>query len=101
MMTLGSKQLFEIIVGAWEVRDLIAMKEPRPVTLRHFAEVLQHGSEGRTAELLGACHSPQQRPQMALDACPLELLGIGEYLGGAFHPAIGGADQRPQRRRSS
>ena len=100
MMTLGAQDLCEIIGGAWEVRELRAMQEPRPGTLRHLAAVFQPGSEGGTAALLGVGHRPQQRPPMALDACPLERLGIGESLGGALHPAIGTADQRPQGRRA-
>jgi len=90
-MAMGAEKLLQIIVGTREVRHLIAMKEPGPVALRHCAEVREHGSQNGTAQLLVTRQGPEQGPQVALDASPIELLGIGEYLGCTFDPALGDA----------
>jgi len=31
-----TKRLLQVIVGSWQVRDLIAEKQMRPIALRHF-----------------------------------------------------------------
>jgi hypothetical protein len=96
MMTLRAKELLQSIIGPREVRDLIAMKQTGPVALCHFAEVREHGSQSGTAQLLVTRHGPQQGPQVALDASTIELLGISEYLGCPFDPAVGRTDQGPE-----
>ena len=96
MMPLRAKELLQIIMGPREVRNLIAMKETGPVALGHFAEMREHGSQSGTTQLLVTRHGPQQRSQVALDASPIELGGIREYLGCPFDPAVGRTDQGPE-----
>jgi hypothetical protein len=98
VMARSAKPWLQRIVGAGDVRPLIAMKKTGPVALGHLTEVPQHGREGGTAALLVVCPSPAPRPQVALALRALELGGMGKPLGRPFAPALGRADQRPQRR---
>src|SRR5215212_11082159 len=39
MMARGAEEVLEVVVRPWQVRDLVAWKEPEPVALGHGPEV--------------------------------------------------------------
>lgn len=78
-MTGGAKELFQIIVGARQVRDLVALKEPSPIARGDFAEVCHCWSEIAQLLLL-LCHRLQQLLILLLECAHSALLGIGEQV---------------------
>lgn len=65
------KEMFEVIIRAWQVGDIIAVKETRPVAACHLEKVVNRRCEMTTA-ILPAYHGAEQ----ANDAS-LNLFGTG------------------------
>ena len=94
-MTGGAKELFQIIVGARQVRDLVALKEPSPIARGDFAEVCHCWSEIAQLLLL-LCHRLQQLLILLLEGARRTLLGIGEQVHGLVQPDVRLSDRCPE-----
>ena len=90
------KALLQVIIGPWQIRDLIAVEEPWPVTARDFQEVGQSRGEPPSGSPVPH-HRAQQATQATFDSHPRVLVLIGEDVGHAMDPAIGDAHLGPQR----
>src|SRR5215468_6896606 len=97
MIAIGAKKLLQIIIGAGEVGDAIAVKQTRPVAAADFQEVRHRRREGPGFGLMPS-HGPEQPLQTSLHGCRSALFFIAEEVGHTLHPAIGHAHIWPQRR---
>src|SRR5688500_2478339 len=59
VMTAGTEELLQVVVGARQPFDRVAMKQAGPVAARHLEEALQRGSQ-RTCLRSVAHHRPEQ-----------------------------------------
>lgn len=100
MVAMGAKELFEVVIGAGQLRAIITMERPRPIAVRDLAEVGEHGAQGRSAEVLGACHSPEQSAEASFDTRAIECIGIGQNVGRTLHPGICCPHQGPEQSRA-
>lgn len=96
MVALGSKELFQRVIGAWEIRDGIAVKEAWPVTAGDLEEMGQRGCECPSGRLVPGQPS-QQATQASLHRCPGQLVFVGEDLRHPLDPAVGKPHVGPQR----
>lgn len=94
-MSSGAKVLFQVIVGARQVCDLIALKKSLPITLGDFVEV-GDGASQSAQPLLLVCHRLQELQILLLEGTHRALLGIGEQVSGLMQPEIGLSDRRPE-----
>ena len=94
MIALRPKQMLKIVVGARQVRNRIAMEQPRAVAARDLAEVGE-----RRSEPAGLCPMPVHGAKQAIEAPPDHLGrlvgGVAEHVGHRMHPAVGTPDLRP------
>ena len=88
--------MFEIVIGAGQLREIIAVKQARPVAARDFAKVGQHGSERRGAAVLVMRHGSEQGAAVPFDPVAIAFWGIGQHGGDALHPRIGRTHQGPE-----
>ena len=95
-MARRPKELFQVIVGARQARDLVAVEEAIPIALRDFPE-MRYGWSELSQLLLMLCHDLQQLLIVLLQAGNVVLLGIGEQMSGLIHPGVSLPDRRPQR----
>ena len=95
-MAGGAKVLFEVIVGARQVFDLVVLEESVPITRGDFAEVCDCRSERPQAVLL-LLHGLQQLLIRLLEGAHIALLSVSEQMSGLMHPRIGLPDGRPER----
>jgi hypothetical protein len=98
-MALGSEQMLQIIVGARQVRDAIAMQQTGPVAARHLQKMV-HGALERAGFVAVTCHGPHEAGQAALDLNGRQPGRIVEYPGEGMHPAKAPLDRRPQMTRA-
>src|SRR4030095_13055045 len=95
VITVCAKGLLQFVIGPRQLRNLIAVKEPWPVTARDLEKVHQRGGERpRGGPVPG--HRAQQALQATLHGCPRVLFLVAEDMGGPMDPAIGDAYVRPQ-----
>jgi hypothetical protein len=87
-MACGAKELFQIIVGPRQIRDLIAVEEPIPIALRHLTEVGDCSSKIIQLPLLTLDHL-QELPILLLKRLQRMLLRIGKQVGRLIDPSIG------------
>ena len=98
VVAMGTKTLLQVVIGPWEIRDLIAVKETWPVAPGHLEEVDQRRREyPGSRSVLPHCAS--QAAQAPLHRCPRRLVFIGEDVRGPLDPAVGHAPSGPQGRR--
>jgi hypothetical protein len=88
--------MFQVIVGARQVFDLVVLEESVPVTRGDFAEVCDCRSERPQAVLL-LFHGLQQLLIRLLEGAHIALLSVSEQMSGLMHPGIGLPDGRPER----
>ena len=94
MVAMGTKELFQGIIGPGQLRDIITMKEAWPVAPRDFEEVGQRWGE-RPRSRPVPTESPQQATETALHGRSRLLWLVGEYLRDAMHPGVGSPYVRP------
>jgi len=87
--------LFQVVVGPRQVVDLVAVKEPVPITLGDFAEVCHGRSQGAQLVLL-LCHGREQLLILLLEDAHVTLLGVGQQVSGLVQPTVGLPDGRPE-----
>jgi hypothetical protein len=94
---MGTKEWLQIVIGARESSDMIAVQQAEPVAAGDLVAVGQHGGEGWGVAFLVFRHGSEQGLQVTFDPVPIKRFGIGHYLGDPLHPVIGGPHHRPQR----
>src|SRR2546423_13052371 len=94
-MAGGAKVLFQVIVRARQIFDLIILEESVPVTRSDFPEVGDCRSE-RAQLVLLLCHGLQQLLICLLQSGHIKLLGVSEQVSGLMHPGIGLPDGWPE-----
>src|SRR4029434_3868674 len=95
VMTMRANGLLQFVIGPRQLRNLIAVKEPGPVTARDLEKVPQRGGE-RPCGGPVPCHRAQQALQATLHGCPMVLFLVAEDMGAPMDPARGTAYVRPQ-----
>ena len=74
------KEVFEVIIGAWQVGNIIAMKETRPVTARDLEKMVNGRSQIASMRLV-AFHRAEQPNDTPLNLFATCLILIGEKVG--------------------
>jgi hypothetical protein len=95
VVAMGTKILLQVIVGPWESRDLIAMKEAGLVA----PGPLEEGDPRRRkapGSRSGAHHRAQQAAQATFHHGPRLLAFVGEEMSRRMDPAVGNAHLGPQ-----
>src|SRR5438552_3985038 len=96
MPAMGAKQLLQILIGAGESRDAIAVEKPGPITAADLEKVGDGG--GKRARFgVVPCHRPEEPPQAPLHHGLTVLVVVVQDVGRPMDPAIGAADSRPDR----
>lgn len=93
-----SKQLLEVVVGARQISDIVAVEEPGPIASCHLVEVTDRGRE-RSGFGGVAVHGADQAIKAAAhdrSPCPVR---VAEKARGGMDPAVGTDDVGPKRRR--
>ena len=95
MVTLRPEQLLQSVVGAWQTRHAVAVKQARPVAARDLAEVIHClGEADRPAPVAG--HGSGQAVETALDHDGGVAVRIAEDTRDLMHPAVEALDGRPE-----
>jgi hypothetical protein len=97
MVTVGSEELLQIVIGAGHISERVTVKQAGPVAAGDLLEMGQHDGESRGTAVLVFRHGPEQRSQGTFDSVAIALCGIGQNLGDTFYPSISCAHQGPQR----
>ena len=92
---MRSKILFQVVISPGQIEDLIAVKEPWPVTARDLEEVGQGRGEPSCGSTVPR-HGTQQATQTTLHRSPRELVGVREDVRCPMHPVVGHTHVRPQ-----
>jgi hypothetical protein len=90
-----AEELLKAIVGARQIGHFIAVEQPGPVALRHFAEVVDRDGE-RSGFGAVANHGAKQPVKAAADEVCGFAFGIAEHVGDRVHPAVGALDGGPE-----
>jgi hypothetical protein len=88
MIAIRPKKLLQVIIGAGEIGDAIAVKQARPVATGDLAEVPECGGQRARSGLL-ACHGPKEPLHTLFHGCRRMVFVIGEEVGDSMYPAIG------------
>jgi hypothetical protein len=95
MTAMGAKKLLQIIIGAGEIRDAIAVEKPGPITAADLEKVVDGG--GKRARFgVVPCHSPEEPLQAPLHHGLTVLVVVVQDVGRPMDPAIGDADVGPE-----
>ena len=94
VMPRGAEQLFQAVVGAGQIGHVVAVEQPRPVTLGDLQEVPQRRGQ-RAASFRPASHSSEQRFIRAANRRTPTPPGIPENLGRLVHERIADLHVRP------
>src|SRR5260221_7741039 len=90
-----AEELFQVIVGMWQIFHLVTCKEAIPIAGGDFLEMRYR--RGKCSEqVLLLCHGGQELLIVSFQRVHLVLLGIGEQMGRLMYPRIGLLDGRPQ-----
>src|SRR5262245_60139971 len=98
MIAIGAKKLLQLIIGAGQIGNVIAMKQAWPVAAADLQKVPHGGCEGPGFGCM-LPHGPEQSLEPLLHRSPWLLGVIGQNVRGAMDPAISHPHLRPQRRR--
>ena len=95
MVACGAKIVLQLVVGAWDIRLIVAMEQTRPIAGGDFAKRGEHGGEGLRGRRR-VLHFRQERFVGLTYLCCRELVDIGENMGSTMHPGISLRHIRPQ-----
>jgi hypothetical protein len=88
MVTMGAKEVFQVVVGAGQVRDIIAVEEPRPVAPGDFEEM--HDARFQLSSFgTPALHRTEQTLKAPSHMGPIKLGRVAQEVGSGMHPSIG------------
>ena len=96
VVALRAEQLLQGIVGAGQTGDVGGMEQPRPITPRDLAEVVESRAEIDDASTV-ALHRGEQAVEAPPDLGACLRGGIGQQAGGGMHEDEALADRRPER----
>jgi len=94
---MRTKKLFEIVIGAREIRHAITVEQTRPITVADLEKVVD-GRRQRACFGAVPLHRPEEPVQALLHRCLTELVLIIEDIRRTMHPAIGHLHVGPQGR---
>lgn len=97
MIAQRAEKVFQVIVGARQVRDVVAGEQARPVAGGHRAEV----GGGRREDAQALLLLPQLGEQALVGLSQggrVQPAVVGEQVRRAVDEAVGGLDRRPQPR---
>lgn len=89
------EERFKVVIGSWELKDMVGEEESGPVTASDFQEMPQSPFE-RTGLGATARKCAQQPLEARLDLCPVELLRVVENVGRLVDPTVSDANGRPE-----
>ena len=92
---MRAKGLLQFVLGPRQLWNLLAVKEPGPVTARDLEQMPQREGE-RPCRGPVPCHRAQQTWQAPLHSCSRVLCLVAEDMRGPMDPALGNAHVRPQ-----
>lgn len=95
VVALGAEHLLEIVVGARQRRDRVAVEQARPVAAGDLQEVLD-GADQAAGLFAVASHGADQAIEAPTNGIGGLACGVAEDVGGAMHPAIDPFDLRPE-----
>jgi hypothetical protein len=95
VMTAGTEELLQVVVGTRQTFDRIAMKQAWPVAARHLEEPLQRGSQ-RTRLGSVARHRLEQGAQAVHHLRRIMLLGVVQDMSHTVDPREGGPYVGPE-----
>jgi hypothetical protein len=95
MVALGAKLMLEVVVGARQIRDRVAVEQPRTVATGDLAEVVDGAAETARAVTVTE-HGANHSVEAALHRGSLLGLRIGQDVGRLVHPRIDPLDVGPQ-----
>src|SRR5215472_10527238 len=87
MIAGRAKNVFQVIVGAWEISHVITMKQPRPVALCHFEKSSRHLGERGSQGVTGS-HRLQQLLILLLHLCGGKMVGVRQDMCSAMYPSV-------------
>src|SRR3954471_10420615 len=87
----------QIIVGARQIRNAVAVEQPRVIAARDFAEVLDRNAQAACTVTM-AGHGAHQSIEPALHHGGVLGVMVVQDMGGFVHPRIGLFNVRPQDR---
>jgi hypothetical protein len=96
MTAMGAKKLLQIVIGAGEIRDAIAVEKPRPITTADLEKVVNGGGQGACFGMVPR-HSPEEPLQAPLHHGRIVLGVVVQDVGRPMDPVIGEADIGPPR----
>src|SRR3954470_6042863 len=98
MVALRAKLMLKVVVGARQIRDRVAVEQPRAVAAGDLAEVVDGAAEAARAGRMKD-HAANQSVEAALHRGRILGLLIGQDVGRLVHPGIDPLDGGPQRGR--
>ena len=90
--------MFQIVVAAGQVRDIIAVKEPRPVATGDFEE-MDDGWLQITGFGPPTVHGAEQALEVPAHMSPIKLSRVAQDVGRCVYPSIGTLNRIPKRGR--
>ena len=95
VIAMRAKELFEIIIGAREIRHARAVEKPRPITAADLEKVIDSGGERARGGAV-PCHGSEEPLQAPLHHCLIPLVFVVQDVSRTMHPVIGHPHVRPQ-----
>src|SRR3954471_23927347 len=95
VVPLRAEQLLEAVVGARQVRDGVAVEQPRPVAAGDLAEVLDRARQVARSGAM-ARHGPDQAVEAAPDHGGGLVCRVAQDVRRPVHPAVGPLDAWPE-----
>src|SRR6266487_1716846 len=96
MVARGAEILLQLVVGAWKIRKIVAMKEARPITGGDFAKRREHGGK-RFRWNWRLLHLSQEVFIRLTHFCCRLLFVIAQQMRSSIDPCISLLYIRPQR----
>ena len=94
MVSVTSKELFQVIVGAGQIRRVVTMEQARPVTAGHLDEVFDSTRKCRGKRSMPR-HGSDQTAETSANTVAVGRFVIRQNVGSLMHPAERDANRRP------
>ncbi len=94
VVSVTSKELFQVIVGAGQIRRVVTVEQARPVTASHLEEVFD-GASKFSGTLSMPRHGSDQTAQTSANTVAVGRFVIRQNVCNLMHPAERDANRRP------
>jgi hypothetical protein len=94
VVSVTSKELFQVIVGAGQIRRVVTMEQARPVTASHLEEVFDSARKFRGKRSMPR-HGSDQTAETSANTGAVGRFVIRQNVGSLMHPAERDANRRP------